>query len=606
MKRLSAQHSATRSSKFSVKIYENIIFGGCAQHRYWGVCQQSYPIGGRPDNLRDFSGAKGRVSIRFPIPHDWRITRLHPCATMAAATIINVTDVNRLGATNAAAGNCADGPAASAKSGDATFPSSEVFAGVSSGSTVSGSRSSTFQRRQHDAVHFAVVGAGLAGVATAWHLMRRCPRDRPVVIDLYDAAGIAAGGSGAAAGLLHPYNPRGKLLWRGEDAMAVALELVDAAEAAMVAVAAQPGALGPPTLAGSDRASHRPSSSLMLPSPPPTPPPPSPSLTLPSPPTVFMNAADSLCSETASTLQELAGLTQSNAAVDQRRLKRFVWPSGLVRPAANSKQATDFAKAAAAAAVKASGGATDESDGSGSGNAAPAALRAVTTNELQALVPGLVVHIPGEGRGQEEMGGAGGEGGFITREGGGRGREKGRSRSTSTAGAEAVAAGPDGGHGETSSSSSSTNSSSGNVRGNNRRSRRAAKAAAVAAAVATHEAAEAVVADVAGLLIPKGMVLDVGIYLRALWRACQLEAEARGDGSLARLRYKRVESLERLRWWAGTLEQSEEEERTATRTAGEEGCCVGRYDAVVVAAGAAAATIDEVKKAQLPLQLCQV
>ncbi|GIL65444.1 hypothetical protein Vafri_19192 [Volvox africanus] len=136
---------------------------------------------------------------------------------MAAATIINVTDVNRLGATNAAAGNCADGPAASAKSGDATFPSSEVFAGVSSGSTVSGSRSSTFQRRQHDAVHFAVVGAGLAGVATAWHLMRRCPRDRPVVIDLYDAAGIAAGGSGAAAGLLHPYNPRAAVAGGGRD-----------------------------------------------------------------------------------------------------------------------------------------------------------------------------------------------------------------------------------------------------------------------------------------------------------------------------------------------------------------------------------------------------
>ncbi|GLI63662.1 hypothetical protein VaNZ11_006699 [Volvox africanus] len=525
--------------------------------------------------------------MRSAIPHHWRITRLQPCATTAAATT-NGTDVKRLGATLVAAGNCADGLAAAAESGDAAFSSSTVFAGLSRGSAV---RSSALQRRRHDAVHYAVVGAGLAGVATAWQLMRRCPRDRPVVVDLYDAAGIAAGGSGAAAGLLHPYNPRGKLLWRGEEAMAAAMELVDAAEAAMVAAAPQPGAFGPPTLAGPDIASHQPSQLL----------------TLPSPPTAFTNAASSLGSETASYLQELAGLTQSNAAVDQRQLKRFVWTSGLVRPAANAKQAADFAKAVTVAAVVASGDAAGESGGSGSGNAAPAKLRAISTDELQALVPGIVVRVSGKGRVREVVGGAGGGDGFITREEGG---EKGRSRSTSTAVGAAVAAGADGGNlgtssNSSSSNSSSSNSSSGNVRGNNRRSRRAAKAAAVAAAVATHGADDAVVVNVAGLLIPQGMVLDVGTYLRALWRACQVEAEARGDGSLARLRYERVESLERLRWWTGTSEQSEEEERTATGTAGEEVCCVGQYDAVVVAAGAAAATIKELKKAQLPLQLCQ-
>ena len=47
------------------------------------------------------------------------------------------------------------------------------------------------------------------------------------------AAGVGAGASGASAGLLHPYTPRGKLLWRGEECMAAAMDLVAAAEAAV-------------------------------------------------------------------------------------------------------------------------------------------------------------------------------------------------------------------------------------------------------------------------------------------------------------------------------------------------------------------------------------
>eukprot|EP00198_Chlamydomonas_reinhardtii_P010373 XP_001699710.1 FAD-dependent oxidoreductase [Chlamydomonas reinhardtii] len=81
-------------------------------------------------------------------------------------------------------------------------------------------------------LHYAVVGAGLAGVAAAWQLLKRTPHGRSVHLHLYDAAGIAAGGSGAAAGLLHPYSPRGKLLWRGREAMDEAMQLVAAAEAA--------------------------------------------------------------------------------------------------------------------------------------------------------------------------------------------------------------------------------------------------------------------------------------------------------------------------------------------------------------------------------------
>ena len=45
--------------------------------------------------------------------------------------------------------------------------------------------------------------------------------------------GLGAGASGASAGLLHPYTPRGKLLWRGEECMKAALDLVAVAAAAV-------------------------------------------------------------------------------------------------------------------------------------------------------------------------------------------------------------------------------------------------------------------------------------------------------------------------------------------------------------------------------------
>jgi hypothetical protein len=116
-------------------------------------------------------------------------------------------------------------------------------------------------------VRFAVVGAGLAGVATAWHLiqvrlatlqpeyaagfcalshycqefthatssqrpmmraainsdmvaitlsitpcaLQQASKRRPVEVHLYDMQYISAGASGAAAGLLHPFNPKGKV-----------------------------------------------------------------------------------------------------------------------------------------------------------------------------------------------------------------------------------------------------------------------------------------------------------------------------------------------------------------------------------------------------------
>lgn len=58
----------------------------------------------------------------------------------------------------------------------------------------------------------AVVGGGFAGLAASYHLLSAAGKgERTMQLTLYDAVGLGAGGSGAAAGLLHPYTPRGKV-----------------------------------------------------------------------------------------------------------------------------------------------------------------------------------------------------------------------------------------------------------------------------------------------------------------------------------------------------------------------------------------------------------
>ena len=107
--------------------------------------------------------------------------------------------------------------------------------------------------RRASPLDIAIVGAGFAGVATAWHVVHLLATDgdgdaaptasavdpavpavprRPVRLRLFDEKGIAGGASGVAAGLLHPYTPRGKIIWRGVEGVAATLRLVDAAEAA--------------------------------------------------------------------------------------------------------------------------------------------------------------------------------------------------------------------------------------------------------------------------------------------------------------------------------------------------------------------------------------
>jgi glycine/D-amino acid oxidase-like deaminating enzyme len=42
-------------------------------------------------------------------------------------------------------------------------------------------------------------------------VQKQSSRQAPVRVTVYDAVGIGAGGSGAAAGLLHPFAPTGKV-----------------------------------------------------------------------------------------------------------------------------------------------------------------------------------------------------------------------------------------------------------------------------------------------------------------------------------------------------------------------------------------------------------
>lgn len=73
----------------------------------------------------------------------------------------------------------------------------------------------------------AVVGAGVAGLASAYHLLNIYHKnDQTVHIDMFDAFGIGSGATGVAAGLLHPFGVSGKLLWQGRAAYAAAEELV--------------------------------------------------------------------------------------------------------------------------------------------------------------------------------------------------------------------------------------------------------------------------------------------------------------------------------------------------------------------------------------------
>nr|XP_027066258.1 uncharacterized protein LOC113692102 isoform X1 [Coffea arabica] len=100
----------------------------------------------------------------------------------------------------------------------------------------SSSSSSTFLRFSsslpQQPLRCAVLGAGFAGLSVAWHLLQHGSRDLPLLVDIYDEVGIGGGASGVAGGLLHPYSPKVKLLWRAEECWNESLKLIRIAERA--------------------------------------------------------------------------------------------------------------------------------------------------------------------------------------------------------------------------------------------------------------------------------------------------------------------------------------------------------------------------------------
>lgn len=76
-------------------------------------------------------------------------------------------------------------------------------------------------------MRIAVVGAGYAGLAVCWHLLKQAS----VEVTLFDRMGVASGASGVSTGLLHPYpGKRVALSKRGLEAFDAAEELIDIAQ----------------------------------------------------------------------------------------------------------------------------------------------------------------------------------------------------------------------------------------------------------------------------------------------------------------------------------------------------------------------------------------
>lgn len=90
-------------------------------------------------------------------------------------------------------------------------------------------------------MHIAIIGAGLTGVATSWHLLQ----NSLVKVTVFDPAGIGGGTSGIAAGLMHPYaGAHAKLNVHGKEGWTATCGLIKIAENALgTQVAEQSGLL---------------------------------------------------------------------------------------------------------------------------------------------------------------------------------------------------------------------------------------------------------------------------------------------------------------------------------------------------------------------------
>ncbi|CAH9086784.1 unnamed protein product [Cuscuta europaea] len=74
----------------------------------------------------------------------------------------------------------------------------------------------------------------LAMPGCLWFGICCSPKESHLFIDIYDEVGIGGGASGVSGGLLHPYSPKVKLLWRGEECWKESLNLLRIAEDAKV------------------------------------------------------------------------------------------------------------------------------------------------------------------------------------------------------------------------------------------------------------------------------------------------------------------------------------------------------------------------------------
>ncbi|WCJ29846.1 FAD-dependent oxidoreductase family protein [Euphorbia peplus] len=95
------------------------------------------------------------------------------------------------------------------------------------------SSSSSFQNCSRP-LRYAVLGAGFAGLSVAWHLLKLSPHKLNLKIDIYDEVGIGGAASGISGGLLHPYSPKVKLLWKGAECWNESLMLLSIAEKAAI------------------------------------------------------------------------------------------------------------------------------------------------------------------------------------------------------------------------------------------------------------------------------------------------------------------------------------------------------------------------------------
>ncbi|GAX84021.1 hypothetical protein CEUSTIGMA_g11446.t1 [Chlamydomonas eustigma] len=429
---------------------------------------------------------------------------------------------------------------------------------------------------------YAVIGAGLAGVATAWHLLEKSDPGHAIEVVIYDAVGVAAGGSGSAAGLLHALTPKGKLLWKGVEGVSATMQLLKTAVLATAALdtrstsfsdgcgltAQEPAWNANQVQGGGNEDPHvrcRPQEA---------------------------EQEESSCKSCMGMRDEQYMIKHDEPRPDSalstfNQPASFVWTNGLVRPTASLKQAKDFVKAAAAASkpvTQSTQGkhATQSTQGKHSDEGAqplsaeslqllssqfeelhrlvgrsndrkrPASLnmhdsetgvrqqqqqllQCLTSRELQVMVPGInsnpswmaeaTTHKVQSSRSRSER------------------REQARQQQGTTSGQEVLKED-----------------------------------------VSREEAREREQPNsCAGLHVPLGLVVNVKAYLESLLLACTDMAAARGDGS------------------STTLKIMKEPIRSLTDLEAAEGPFTG----IVVAGGAASQIITEVRQMGLPLQLCQ-